>query len=287
MLKIMANILEPSIRTGPSRGYTTQFNWKRFRELGPSNRWIFWFWCCCLCKQFWTLESVITMLHSSVSSILLCNLIWYLFLQQVKDVLFEPVRKTQDAMFFFKADGDMWMPCGPKQPGSVQTTMQELASKGLAAKVTKDADSIIAMWERASSWVAKVKVFCFECRFFHHLSQGRILRRSCRGRGRQLARRIWRCMRGSLRSSARRADTPRADTHPCTAAPQKCILFITSIVLLGSCIHRIVHLVAQLWVIMAAALPCWATDGPLLSTYFNFYLCTWKFSAGVLLNNNS
>ncbi|AQK90228.1 Vacuolar sorting protein 4b [Zea mays] len=53
----------------------------------------------------------------------------------VKDVLFEPVRKTQDAMFFFKADGDMWMPCGPKQPGSVQTTMQELASKGLAAKI--------------------------------------------------------------------------------------------------------------------------------------------------------
>jgi len=56
-------------------------------------------------------------------------------------VLFEPVRKTQDAMFFFKADGDMWMPCGPKQPGAVQTTMQELASKGLAAKVTKDTDS--------------------------------------------------------------------------------------------------------------------------------------------------
>nr|CAB3472273.1 unnamed protein product [Digitaria exilis] len=53
----------------------------------------------------------------------------------VKDVLFEPVRKTQDAMFFFKADGDMWMPCGPKQPGAVQTTMQELASKGLAAKI--------------------------------------------------------------------------------------------------------------------------------------------------------
>uniref|UniRef100_A0A0E0BWW9 Vesicle-fusing ATPase n=1 Tax=Oryza meridionalis TaxID=40149 RepID=A0A0E0BWW9_9ORYZ len=40
-----------------------------------------------------------------------------------------------DAMFFFKADGDMWMPCGPKQSGAVQTTMQELASKGLAAKI--------------------------------------------------------------------------------------------------------------------------------------------------------
>lgn len=64
-------------------------------------------------------------------------------------MLFEPVRKTQDAMFFFKADGDMWMPCGPKQPGAVQTTMQELASKGLAAKVIKDADSSIAVLREA------------------------------------------------------------------------------------------------------------------------------------------
>uniref|UniRef100_A0A453DVN2 Vesicle-fusing ATPase n=5 Tax=Triticinae TaxID=1648030 RepID=A0A453DVN2_AEGTS len=53
----------------------------------------------------------------------------------VKDVLFEPVRKTQDAMYFFKTDGDMWMPCGSKQPGAVQTTMQELASKGLASQI--------------------------------------------------------------------------------------------------------------------------------------------------------
>ncbi|EMS45124.1 Vacuolar protein sorting-associated protein 4B [Triticum urartu] len=53
----------------------------------------------------------------------------------VKDVLFEPVRKTQDAMYFFKIDGDMWMPCGPKQPGAVQTTMQDLASKGLASQI--------------------------------------------------------------------------------------------------------------------------------------------------------
>jgi vacuolar protein-sorting-associated protein 4 len=53
----------------------------------------------------------------------------------VKDVLFEPVRKTQDAMFFFKTPNDMWMPCGPKQPGAVQTTMQELATQGLAAQI--------------------------------------------------------------------------------------------------------------------------------------------------------
>ncbi|CAA0824278.1 Protein SUPPRESSOR OF K(+) TRANSPORT GROWTH DEFECT 1 [Striga hermonthica] len=53
----------------------------------------------------------------------------------VKDVLFEPVRKTQDAMFFTKTSNGLWMPCGPKQPGAVQITMQELASQGLAAKI--------------------------------------------------------------------------------------------------------------------------------------------------------
>ncbi|KAL0460063.1 UNVERIFIED_CONTAM: protein SUPPRESSOR OF K(+) TRANSPORT GROWTH DEFECT 1 [Sesamum latifolium] len=52
----------------------------------------------------------------------------------VKDVLFEPVRKTQDAMFFIKTSNGTWMPCGPKQPGAIQTTMQELAAEGLAAK---------------------------------------------------------------------------------------------------------------------------------------------------------
>ncbi|MED6205252.1 Vacuolar protein sorting-associated protein 4B [Stylosanthes scabra] len=53
----------------------------------------------------------------------------------VKDVLFEPVRKTQDAMFFYKNPEGMWVPCGPKQPGAVQTTMQDLAAKGLASKI--------------------------------------------------------------------------------------------------------------------------------------------------------
>ncbi|PIN17507.1 AAA+-type ATPase [Handroanthus impetiginosus] len=53
----------------------------------------------------------------------------------VKDVLFEPVRKTQDAMFFIKTKDGMWMPCGPKQPGAVQISMQELAAQGLAEKI--------------------------------------------------------------------------------------------------------------------------------------------------------
>ena len=55
----------------------------------------------------------------------------------MKDVLFEPVRKTQDAMFFFRNPEGMWIPCGPKQQGSVQTTMQDIAAKGLASKVFK------------------------------------------------------------------------------------------------------------------------------------------------------
>jgi vacuolar protein-sorting-associated protein 4 len=33
----------------------------------------------------------------------------------------------------------MWVPCGPKQPGAVQISMQELAAKGLAKKVCVDA----------------------------------------------------------------------------------------------------------------------------------------------------
>ncbi|KAL2327594.1 hypothetical protein Fmac_021021 [Flemingia macrophylla] len=53
----------------------------------------------------------------------------------VCDVLFEPVRKTQDAMFFFKNPEGMWIPCGPKQKGAVPTTMQELAAKGLASQI--------------------------------------------------------------------------------------------------------------------------------------------------------
>ncbi|KAG5560455.1 hypothetical protein RHGRI_003690 [Rhododendron griersonianum] len=54
----------------------------------------------------------------------------------LKDVLFEPVRKTQAAMYFVKTRDDMWMQCEPKQPGAVQTTMHGLAAKGLASKIT-------------------------------------------------------------------------------------------------------------------------------------------------------
>ncbi|KAF0905049.1 hypothetical protein E2562_000859 [Oryza meyeriana var. granulata] len=83
----------------------------------------------------------------------------------VKDVLFQPVRKTQDAMFFYKADGDTWMPCGPKQPGAIQTTMQQLASKGLAAKILPppiskmDFDGVLA---RQRPTVSKKDIVVYE-----------------------------------------------------------------------------------------------------------------------------
>ncbi|KAJ8557604.1 hypothetical protein K7X08_003229 [Anisodus acutangulus] len=54
----------------------------------------------------------------------------------VNEVLFEPVRKTQDAEFFIKTSDGLWVPCGPRQPGAIQTNMTELAAKGLASKIT-------------------------------------------------------------------------------------------------------------------------------------------------------
>uniref|UniRef100_A0A6N2MP58 Vesicle-fusing ATPase n=2 Tax=Salix viminalis TaxID=40686 RepID=A0A6N2MP58_SALVM len=64
----------------------------------------------------------------------------------VKDVLFEPVRKTQDAMFFINNPDNMWVPCGPKQPGAVQISMQEgLAEKLLPPPIMKtDFDKVLA-----------------------------------------------------------------------------------------------------------------------------------------------
>ncbi|XP_059307715.1 protein SUPPRESSOR OF K(+) TRANSPORT GROWTH DEFECT 1-like isoform X2 [Lycium ferocissimum] len=60
----------------------------------------------------------------------------------VNEVLFEPVRKTQDAEFFIKTSDGLWVPCGPRQPGAIQTNMTELAAKGLASKITPPPISI-------------------------------------------------------------------------------------------------------------------------------------------------
>ncbi|KAJ6717042.1 AAA-TYPE ATPASE FAMILY PROTEIN [Salix koriyanagi] len=38
-------------------------------------------------------------------------------------------------MFFIHASDDMWIPCGPKHPGAVQISMQDLAAQGLAEKI--------------------------------------------------------------------------------------------------------------------------------------------------------
>lgn len=127
---------------------------------------------------------------------------------------------------------------------------------------------------------------CFERRFFRPLSRGRTSRRSCRGRGRRLARRTWRCTRGSRRSSARRADR-RPRTHA-RAAPHKCILLLMT----WNCS-------AWKWKLryITFGVPTTATHASwfLVLGYqwasvvslFHFYYYTWNFSTGVLLWNNN
>jgi vacuolar protein-sorting-associated protein 4 len=46
-------------------------------------------------------------------------------------------------MFFVRTPSDNWVPCGPKQQGAVQITMQELAAQGLASKVLPDSLDMI------------------------------------------------------------------------------------------------------------------------------------------------
>ncbi|KAJ6433012.1 hypothetical protein OIU84_020112 [Salix udensis] len=53
----------------------------------------------------------------------------------VKDVLFEPVRKIQDAEYFMESSDGMWAPCEPKQQGAIKITLQELDAQELASKV--------------------------------------------------------------------------------------------------------------------------------------------------------
>nr|XP_043616476.1 protein SUPPRESSOR OF K(+) TRANSPORT GROWTH DEFECT 1-like [Erigeron canadensis] len=53
----------------------------------------------------------------------------------VNEVLFEPVRKTQDAMHFIKTSDDTWVPCGPRHPGAIEISMQDLATQGQASKI--------------------------------------------------------------------------------------------------------------------------------------------------------
>lgn len=68
----------------------------------------------------------------------------------VNEVLFEPVRKTQDAMFFIKTSEDTWVPCGPRHPGAIEISMQDLATQGQASKITpppisrRDFDKVLA-----------------------------------------------------------------------------------------------------------------------------------------------
>ncbi|CAL9190069.1 unnamed protein product [Musa hybrid cultivar] len=75
-------------------------------------------------------------------------------------------------MHFHKSGDSLWLPCGLRHPGAIQTTLQELAAKGLAAKVhVKSCVAII--------WFSSLFCPCFvyhiylECtnRSFPHRSQ--------------------------------------------------------------------------------------------------------------------
>ncbi|XP_048231961.1 protein SUPPRESSOR OF K(+) TRANSPORT GROWTH DEFECT 1 isoform X2 [Ricinus communis] len=52
----------------------------------------------------------------------------------VKDVLFEPVRKTRDAKYFMKISDGTWFPGDRTQKGAVKITLEGLDGKGLASK---------------------------------------------------------------------------------------------------------------------------------------------------------
>ncbi|KAL0369538.1 UNVERIFIED_CONTAM: protein SUPPRESSOR OF K(+) TRANSPORT GROWTH DEFECT 1 [Sesamum angustifolium] len=123
----------------------------------------------------------------------------------VKDVLFEPVRKTQDAMFFIKTSNGMWMPCGPKQPGAIQTTMQELAAEGLAAKGSELGTSQLEFSLSVAGGPGLV-AFNFDkrSRSFHLLYQKQILIRCSQDKDQQSAKLILMCTRDSQRNSARK-----------------------------------------------------------------------------------
>ncbi|XP_028768385.1 protein SUPPRESSOR OF K(+) TRANSPORT GROWTH DEFECT 1 isoform X1 [Neltuma alba] len=53
----------------------------------------------------------------------------------VKDVLFEPVRKTRDSKFFRKTSRGKWIPCEPTEKGAVNITLLELDAQGLASEI--------------------------------------------------------------------------------------------------------------------------------------------------------
>lgn len=57
----------------------------------------------------------------------------------VKDVLFEPIRKTQDATYFRKVTNEkgeeVYEPCSPGSPEGFPATLESLASEGLSEKI--------------------------------------------------------------------------------------------------------------------------------------------------------
>eukprot|EP00238_Polyblepharides_amylifera_P002987 CAMPEP_0196589196 /NCGR_PEP_ID=MMETSP1081-20130531/62963_1 /TAXON_ID=36882 /ORGANISM="Pyramimonas amylifera, Strain CCMP720" /LENGTH=447 /DNA_ID=CAMNT_0041911927 /DNA_START=203 /DNA_END=1546 /DNA_ORIENTATION=+ len=86
----------------------------------------------------------------------------------VKDVLFEPIRKTQEATHFKFTNGEdgieMLEPCSPGDPAGFESTLDELDTKGLAKKVMppkiskKDFERVLIR-ARATVGVNDLKVY--------------------------------------------------------------------------------------------------------------------------------
>lgn len=71
---------------------------------------------------------------------------WYLLVFlffQVKDVLFEPVRKIKNAEFFRKRSNGNWVPCKPTKQGAIKITLNELDKQGHGPQVFDYMDSFI------------------------------------------------------------------------------------------------------------------------------------------------
>eukprot|EP00216_Chloropicon_sp_CCMP2111_P002705 CAMPEP_0198240816 /NCGR_PEP_ID=MMETSP1446-20131203/5805_1 /TAXON_ID=1461542 ORGANISM="Unidentified sp, Strain CCMP2111" /NCGR_SAMPLE_ID=MMETSP1446 /ASSEMBLY_ACC=CAM_ASM_001112 /LENGTH=431 /DNA_ID=CAMNT_0043923587 /DNA_START=167 /DNA_END=1462 /DNA_ORIENTATION=- len=86
----------------------------------------------------------------------------------VKDVLFQPVRRTQDATHFKPTttkDGQQgWMACAPSEPDAVEHTLQEFADEGIAEKVvippiTKHDFDIVLLRARPTVSSDDLKIF--------------------------------------------------------------------------------------------------------------------------------
>ena len=83
----------------------------------------------------------------------------------VKDVLFQPVRKTQEATAFRAVEGGLYEPCSPGEPDAFEATLASFVEIGSALKVVPPfvtrMDFEFALM-RARPTVSEADLACFE-----------------------------------------------------------------------------------------------------------------------------